>query len=161
METHHRAFTHRILAGVSGLCLFVALMVGAPQPSQAIPSPGDYEFTGDLSGTFSVAGSSLSAWHFTDPFSSVTWDSSDVIQGVINNTSSLFTAVLLPSNQIDIAWLVGTLRVTIGPLEHGGTFGFRSASVPEPMTFWPLALGLLAVLGYDCYQRRQAGVQLG
>ena len=150
-------------AMVLGLGLCLAVSAVTPTTSHAIPSAGDYTFTSGLTGTFTSDGTQLTKWSITDP-GNFLWETPSTPSIDLNDTISFRIGTLDANNNLSILWPLNMFTwVEGGVIQAARSFAFapNTQTVPEGTMIWLLALGLLALLGYDRRQRRQVGVQVG
>ena len=168
------------------LIVFLSIFTPTPRLSHAIPSTGDYIFSGgsfngvDLFGTFTSTGSQLIRWDIALPFAFALpqhYIGTQPSDASTNN--SIFFEDSLPLGQAgnlsiswsDLAFIAQGFVVLPDPNDpsSNGIFGSvlseftlsRIAPVPEPSTAYLVLLGLMLLLGYRWRQRRQAGPQIG
>ncbi|MBS0150305.1 MAG: PEP-CTERM sorting domain-containing protein [Nitrospira sp.] len=143
--------------------LLAALVFLWTSAAHAIPSTGNYEFTGDLTGTFHSTGTSLDEWSFSDPIGYL-WSSQANDQTTLQNDQSTFSLANAPSglNEIMFDWR----QTTVFGLGDAGSEATQFdvfaqfspvavSAVPEPSTVLLLLTGLGLVAGYGWRQRRQ------
>lgn len=165
--------------------LGLVLLIGSlmfTTPAGAIPTAGNYQFTSGLTGTFTSTGFSLSEWSFTD-VTGLHWANHMGSAPVLSNDKFLFRQhqfefppgadqTLNPFNRIlTIDWATPILynmrAIREGFIPNLGppltlTWAIQpTATVPEPSSASMAGLGLLLLLGYGWWQRRQAGLQVG
>jgi len=165
----------RSAALVLALCLSVFIL--GPTPAQAIPVAGDYVLTGSSNfvGSFTSDGSQLTAWNISYNPLSVTWNTLDACFGtsgdcVQTNTNFFFNTYSTAFDNLYIDWAnescIGGTCITTDRYSADNQYvteslAYAPAAVSVPGTFWPFALGFLALVGYDWRQRRQAGMWVG
>lgn len=157
------------------------MFILGPTPAQAIPVAGDYILTGSSNfvGSFTSDGSQLTAWSISYNPLSVTWNTLDACFGfsgdcVQTNTNISFNTYSTAFDNLYIDWgdtgattFCGLLPCITTDRYSGDnqwvseSLTYAPAAVSVPGTFWPFALGFLALVGYDWRQRRQAGLQVG
>lgn len=112
---------HRVFTTITAVALFSTLIAFAPPSAQALSSietPGDYIFTGGLTGSFHSDGMKLTTWNFTynpstpDPLDPLTtWKDTEVDnllslnpQTLIDNDASQFYSFDSNFYYIQIIW---------------------------------------------------------
>jgi len=156
------------------LALCVSVFVWAPKPANATPMT--YDFTsGPLTGWFTydsdLATNNFSDWDFTDGIGTYTTGGflTNNVDRLVSNASFPLPAPFvvglgdlnLTTVKPDYAWLGQYADDVDNFTVLSGQGSYVQRAVPEPTTFLLLALGLLALLGYEWRQRRQAGMQVG
>ena len=131
------------------------LLVAMGRDASAAPitTPGDYELTSGLVGTFTSTGSGMSVFSFTGPQGFV-WDNLNPLQFETTNTANAFESTYFFAGVLRIdwdgnTWLFQPETCPAGDCSERGTLTYRSAgtvpSVPEPAMLALVALGALRV----------------